>query len=148
MNEFMNIAIEEARIGIKKGHGGPFGSVIVKDNVVIAKGHNHVIKNNDPTCHGEVDAIKKACKKLKTFDLGDKVEELGKSTFNSCFSLDSLTIPVSIKKICAEAFNAAPLLASLDYIGTKSEWDLIEKEENWATDTLKEIRCSDGIISL
>lgn len=69
MNEFMNIAIEEARIGIKKGHGGPFGSVIVKDNVVIAKGHNHVIKNNDPTCHGEVDAIKKACKKLKTFDL-------------------------------------------------------------------------------
>ena len=69
MNKFMRMAINEARKGIKAGHGGPFGAVIVKDNVVIAKGHNQVIKNNDPTCHGEVMAIHKACKKLGTFDL-------------------------------------------------------------------------------
>ena len=69
MNEYMKMAIEEAREGIRLGHGGPFGSVIVKDGAVVAKGHNHVVKNNDPTSHGEVDAIRKACKKLGTFDL-------------------------------------------------------------------------------
>lgn len=69
MNKFMKMAINEAKKGITCGHGGPFGSVIVKDGKVISKGHNHVVANNDPTCHGEVDAIRKACKKLKTFDL-------------------------------------------------------------------------------
>lgn len=69
MNKFMDIAIKEAREGISKGHGGPFGAVIVKDGVIIATGHNHVVENNDPTCHGEIDAIRKACKRLRTFDL-------------------------------------------------------------------------------
>lgn len=69
MNKFMKIAINEAKKGITMGHGGPFGAVIVKDGKIISKGHNHVVKNNDPTCHGEVDAIRKACKKLNTFDL-------------------------------------------------------------------------------
>ncbi len=69
MNRYMKMAINEARKGIRSGHGGPFGSVIVKDGVVIAKGHNQVIKNQDPTCHGEMMAIHKACKKLGTFDL-------------------------------------------------------------------------------
>ena len=63
------MAINEAKKGIANNHGGPFGAVIVKDGVVISKGHNHVVANNDPTCHGEIDAIRKACKKLKTFDL-------------------------------------------------------------------------------
>lgn len=69
MNPFMKIAIKEAEKGIKNNEGGPFGSVVVKDGKVIARGHNQVIKNNDPTHHGEIDAIRKACKKLKTFDL-------------------------------------------------------------------------------
>jgi guanine deaminase len=69
MNKFMKRAIKEAQAGIRCGHGGPFGSVIVKDNKIIAKGHNEVVKNNDPTCHGEMMAIRKACKKLQTFDL-------------------------------------------------------------------------------
>lgn len=69
MNRFMEEAIKEAYKGIKAGHGGPFGAVIVKDGKIIARGHNHVVSNNDPTCHGEIDAIRKACKKLKTFDL-------------------------------------------------------------------------------
>lgn len=69
MNKFMSMAIKEAEKGICAGHGGPFGAVIVKDGKVIAKGHNQVVKNNDPTCHGEMMAIHKACKKLNTFDL-------------------------------------------------------------------------------
>ena len=69
MNKFMEMAIEEAKLGIVEGHGGPFGCVIVKDGVVVGKGHNEVIKNNDPTCHGEMMAIHDACKNLKTFNL-------------------------------------------------------------------------------
>lgn len=69
MDKFMEIATEVARYGIENGHGGPFGAVIVKDGSVVACGHNHVVINNDPTCHGEVDAIRNACKKLGTFDL-------------------------------------------------------------------------------
>ncbi len=69
MNKFMKLAIDEAENGIKLGHGGPFGAVIVKDDVVIGVGHNQVILNNDPTCHGEIDAIRSACKNIQNFDL-------------------------------------------------------------------------------
>ncbi len=69
MNKYMRMAIKEAYKGIESGHGGPFGAVIVKDSKVIAKGHNSVLKNNDPTCHGEIEAIRKASKKLNTYDL-------------------------------------------------------------------------------
>lgn len=42
-NEYMQKAIEEAYEGIKKGDGGPFGAVIVKDGKIIASGHNMVL---------------------------------------------------------------------------------------------------------
>lgn len=67
----MKIAIEQARYGINQGHGGPFGCVIVKDDRVIGMGHNEVIRMNDPTCHGEIMAIRDACNTLGTFDLKD-----------------------------------------------------------------------------
>lgn len=66
---YMQQAIKEAEKGIKLGHGGPFGCVVVKNGKIIAKGHNQVVSKNDPTCHGEIDAIRNACKQLKTFDL-------------------------------------------------------------------------------
>jgi Cytosine/adenosine deaminases len=73
MNKFMAMALEEARFGIAHGHGGPFGAVIVRNGQVIGKGHNQVIKNGDPTCHGEIMAIHDACKTLGTFDLSGSV---------------------------------------------------------------------------
>ena len=69
MNKFMELAINEARQGIYSGHGGPFGAVIVKDGKLIGVGHNRVVVNNDPTCHGEIDAIRDACKNIANFDL-------------------------------------------------------------------------------
>lgn len=69
MNKFMKCAIREAEKGIRNGEGGPFGTVIVKDGKIIAKGHNQVVKNNDATCHGEMQALRKASKRLKNFDL-------------------------------------------------------------------------------
>ena len=69
MNRFMQMAIEEARLGITNGHGGPFGAVIVKNGEIVATGWNNVTSSNDPTAHAEVTAIRNACKKLNTFDL-------------------------------------------------------------------------------
>lgn len=69
MNKFMKVAIQEATKGIKNNDGGPFGTVIVKDGKIIARAHNLVLKKHDATCHGEIEAIRKASKKLKTFDL-------------------------------------------------------------------------------
>lgn len=68
-NKFMRAAIKEAYKGIIKHDGGPFGAVIVKDGKIVGRGHNEVLKRNDPTCHGEMMAIRNACKKLGTFDL-------------------------------------------------------------------------------
>lgn len=69
MNKFMLMAIEEAYKGIDAGDGGPFGAVIVKGGTVVGKGHNCVVKNNDPTAHGEIQAIRNACTTLGSFDL-------------------------------------------------------------------------------
>lgn len=69
MNKFMAEAVSQAYTGITLKHGGPFGSVIVKDGVIVGRGHNRVLVDNDPTAHGEIVAIRDACKNLGTFDL-------------------------------------------------------------------------------
>ncbi|MDO4961466.1 MAG: nucleoside deaminase [Eubacteriales bacterium] len=68
-NEFMEEALKEAYEGIDNNDGGPFGSVIVKNGEIVGRGHNRVLKNADPTCHGEMEAIRDACRKLGTHDL-------------------------------------------------------------------------------
>lgn len=78
MNEFMKIANEEAFHGMTKNEGGPFGAVIIKDGVIIAQGHNEVLKTNDPTAHAEVVAIRKAAASLGQFDLS------GCEIYSSC----------------------------------------------------------------
>ena len=64
----MKRAIELSIKSVNNG-GGPFGSVIVKGDKIIAEGSNKVTSNNDPTAHGEIVAIREACKKLNTFSL-------------------------------------------------------------------------------
>lgn len=69
MGYYMDEALKEAYEGINNGHGGPFGSVVVKDGVIVGRGHNRVLLKKDPTCHGEMEAIRDACKNLGTHDL-------------------------------------------------------------------------------
>ena len=69
-NKFMQRAIELSIESINSG-GGPFGSVIVKDEKIISEGMNRVTVDNDPTSHGEIVAIRNACKKLNTFNLSN-----------------------------------------------------------------------------
>jgi guanine deaminase len=66
--KFMRKAIALSLENIKNG-GGPFGAVVVKEGKIVATGVNRVTANTDPTAHAEVNAIRKAAKKLGTFDL-------------------------------------------------------------------------------
>ena len=71
MNEFMDVAIDLSDDNFDKDYGGPFGACIVKDGKIIGKGINMVLKNNDPTAHAEIVAIRNACKRLGTYDLSN-----------------------------------------------------------------------------
>ena len=64
----MQLAIERAKEGIKKGQT-PFGACIVRDFNIISSAHNVVWKNTDATAHAEINAIRKACRKLNSIDL-------------------------------------------------------------------------------
>jgi len=66
---FMQHAILLSRQGMLNKEGGPFGCVIVKENIIVGRGNNKVICNNDPTAHAEIIAIRDACKNLATFKL-------------------------------------------------------------------------------
>lgn len=65
-------AIEEARITMNKNIGGPFGALVTdKDTNIIAIASNTVLGTNDPTAHAEINAIRKACQILNTYDLSN-----------------------------------------------------------------------------
>ena len=67
-NEFMKKAIELSIESVNNG-GGPFGCVIVKNEKIVSEGSNKVTSSNDPTAHGEIVAIREACKKINNFSL-------------------------------------------------------------------------------
>lgn len=67
--KFMRYAIELGRKGMEAGSGGPFGAIVVKDGKIIGEGWNRVLSSNDPTAHGEITAIRDACKNIQSYDL-------------------------------------------------------------------------------
>jgi tRNA(Arg) A34 adenosine deaminase TadA len=71
-------AVELATQNVLGGAGGPFAAVIVRDGAVIAEAANSVTTTNDPTAHGEINAIRKACAALGTFTLA------GCEIYSSC----------------------------------------------------------------
>ena len=79
MNKYMEKAKQNAENGILKKEGGPFGAIIVdKEGNIISNGNNQVLKQNDPTAHAEMVAIRNACKKLEKYDLS------GYTLYTSC----------------------------------------------------------------
>lgn len=79
MNKYMKVANELAEEAMHNNDGGPFGACVVKDNQIIGRGANNVLKTNDPTAHAEIMAIREAAKNLNTFDLSDCV------LYTSCY---------------------------------------------------------------
>ncbi len=70
-NSFMHQAIRIAIESAQQNNGGPFGAVVVRGETIVGRGANQVTVTNDPTAHAEMIAIRDACRRLNTFQLGD-----------------------------------------------------------------------------
>ena len=70
MNDIMKKAFRKAKDTMNKNYGGPFGAAVVNnDGEVLSVASNSVLKDHNPTAHGEINAIIKACKKIGSEDL-------------------------------------------------------------------------------
>ena len=111
-NKFMMRAIELS-IDSVNSRGGPFGSVIVKDDKILGEGSNKVTSTNDPTAHGEIVAIRHACKSLNNFNLS------GCDLYTSCE-------PCSM---CLSAIYWARI-SKIYYANTKSDAQKIDFDDS------------------
>lgn len=71
MNNYMEEAKKIADENLKTNDGGPFGACVVLNGKIIGRGSNLVIKENDPTAHAEIIAIREACKNINSYDLSE-----------------------------------------------------------------------------
>ena len=83
-DKWMLLAIEEAKLAMKENEI-PVGSVLVKNEIVIAQAHNQSILNNDPTAHAEVQLLRKAGKHQKNYRLGGSTLYVTLEPCSMCF---------------------------------------------------------------
>jgi guanine deaminase len=100
--DFMQRAIELSAEALQTNGSEPFGAVVVKEGVIVGEGFNHSVAHFDPTSHGEVEAIRDACKNLKTVDLA------GCELYTSCEPCALCVAAMSIAGI-RRVFYAASL---------------------------------------
>jgi len=103
MDKYMTEAIIEARKGLSEG-GIPIGSVLVKDNVIIGRGHNKRVQNNDPVIHAEIDCLQNAGR------IGVYKDTVLYSTLMPCYLCAGASVQFGIKKVIAgedETFSGA-----------------------------------------
>src|SRR5215469_1095112 len=67
---FMRAALEQARAAAARGEV-PVGAVLVRDEAIIAAGHNAPIASHDPTAHAEIAVLRAAGRKLGSYRLTD-----------------------------------------------------------------------------
>lgn len=97
MHEILKLAIEQARNTMNNNVGGPFGAAIIDENGnILSISSNSVLRDNDPTAHAEVNAIREACKKCKSYDLSGCVLY---TTAYPCPMCLSAIIWANIKKV-------------------------------------------------
>jgi len=103
MDEFMQAAIDEARQGRAEG-GIPIGSVLVKDGVIIGRGHNKRVQDGDPVTHAEIDCLRNAGR------VGHYRDAILYSTLMPCYLCAGAVVQFGIKKVFAgenETFEGA-----------------------------------------
>ena len=99
----MKAAIDEARKGLKEG-GIPIGSVLVKDGIIIGRGHNKRVQENDPVIHAEIDCLRNAGR------IGIYKDTVLYSTLMPCYLCAGASVQFGIKKVVAgenESFSGA-----------------------------------------
>ncbi len=99
----MKAAIDEARKGLKEG-GIPIGSVLVKDGIIIGRGHNRRVQEDDPVIHAEIDCLRNAGR------IGVYKDTVLYSTLMPCYLCAGASVQFGIKKVVAgenESFSGA-----------------------------------------
>jgi guanine deaminase len=115
--KFLDHAADLSRRGMENRLGGPFGAVVVKDGLILAEGWNEVTTDFDPTAHAEINAIRRACAKLRTFSLQ------GATIYSSCEPCP----------MCLGAIYWARL-DRLVFANTRDEAAAIGFDDNWIYD--------------
>lgn len=114
---FMRLAIKEARKNIRTMEGGPFGACIVKGEKVLALARNTVLIS-DASSHAEINAIRLASKKIKSFDLSGCVIYSTTEPCPMCFAaihwakIDKVIFGTNIKDAAGVGFNELRISAS------------------------------------
>lgn len=94
MDKFMRIAIDEAKQGLKEG-GIPIGSCLVRNGVVVGRGHNRRVQQNDPVMHAEIDCLRNAGR------IGSYKGTVLYSTLMPCYLCAGAIVQFGIKKVIA-----------------------------------------------
>jgi len=128
----MHMAIEDAMQSLGDEGGGPFGACIVENGQVIATAHNTVMEETDPTCHAEINAIRKAAKSLGRFDLSGCVIYSTTEPCPMCFSaihwakIDTIVYGTNIQDVQDLGFNELELSNQVMKKQGKSPVNIIE----------------------
>ena len=101
---YMAAAIEEARKGLAEG-GIPIGSVLVKNDEIIGRGHNRRVQDGDPITHAEIDCLRNAGR------VGSYRDCVLYSTLMPCYLCSGAAVQFEIPKVVvgeSETFPGAP----------------------------------------
>ena len=99
----MKVAIQEARKGLDEG-GIPIGSVLVKNEHIIGRGHNKRVQQSDPIMHAEIDCLRSAGR------IGKYEETVLYSTLMPCYLCAGAVVQFGIRKVVvgeSENFSGA-----------------------------------------
>lgn len=145
---FLKKAIEKAKESVVQG-GFPAGAIVVKDGEIIGKGISIGNKLNDPTSHGEMAAIRDACKNLVTSDLSDSVLYASMEPCSMCFSaamwslVPKIVFACSKEKVSDEYYGGHYQTTTLNDSFTKPlELVQLKELENKAFDIVNEWEAS------
>ena len=121
MEEFMKVAIEEAKLGLQEG-GIPIGSVLVCDGKIIGRGHNRRVQNGDPLAHAEIECIRNAGR------IGSYSNTILLSTLMPCYLCSGAIVQFGIEKvIVGESRTFRGDIEFLkDHWITVEDWDMDE----------------------
>ncbi len=101
MDQFIKEAIKEARTGLDEG-GIPIGSVLVKDDKIIGRGHNKRVQDADPITHAEIDCLRNAGR------VGSYRGTTLYSTLMPCYLCAGAVVQFGIKKVIAGESETFP----------------------------------------
>lgn len=89
------------------------------------------------------------CSSLTSVTIPNSVTSIGNATFYECSNLANITIPNSVISIGGDAFNRTKNLESINYLGTRAQWEKVKLGSFWRKSSyLERIECVDGVIEL